>query len=758
MRRVSVFLIVLLLAAAVGCGGGSSSSSTPPTSSAGSVTISPSSSSTAINTTVQFTATGAATTSGVSWSVNSIIGGNTTIGTINSAGLYTAPAVLPSPATVTVKATSLSDVTQFASASVTITSGTALSFTITPATASVYTGRTQQFTANFNTTVNTGVTWEVNSVVGGDATNGTINSAGVYTAPAAVPSNATVTITAISQADTTKTATATVTILLGTTITVTPNSATIPAGGQQAFTATVNNSPIAVTWTVNCDSTQPGGCGTISAAGVYTAPPTPPPGGVVSVTATSTNNSALPAGAAVTVQIANGSLSGQYAFSMSGKQGTTSYVEAGSITFDGAGNITGGVEDVNNGAASSLTITGGTYHVGADGRGSATVQTSGGSETWQLVLRDHARALLMRADAGATGAGALDLQDASTFATALKGAYTLQLSGATAGQSSSPAVAGSATADGAGLLTQGVLDVSTTASASTALPLTGTYVNASSAGRGTLVVTTALGVKSFAYYLIDADHARLVETDTTSALGGTLVRQPATTTSLATLAGIYGFVVSGSSGSGPLAFGGVITLDGSGTVAAGTGDSNVNGNWQNAATMAGSVVVTDAANGRAELSLSFNGQARKFAAYPEKGSALALVEIDGAGTAGGRALMQASSNFAVSFLGTYAARLVGTDFLNASAEVDSVGLLTPNGGSAFGGLFDVNAGGAISRNASVSGSYIASATSGRAAGTLQTSAASFTSAQAVFYLIDANRALFLETDGTRVLTGIMEKP
>ena len=56
----------------------------------------------------QFTTTVSGTTnSSVTYSVNGIAGGNSTVGTISSAGLYTAPSTAPSPATVSVRATSV---------------------------------------------------------------------------------------------------------------------------------------------------------------------------------------------------------------------------------------------------------------------------------------------------------------------------------------------------------------------------------------------------------------------------------------------------------------------------------------------------------------------------------------------------------------------------------------------------------------------------------------------------------------------------
>src|SRR5438094_965300 len=169
-----------------------------------SVTISPTSATVGAGGTQQFTATVTNTNNtAVTWQVNGVPGGNATAGTISSAGLYTAPAVVPSPATVTVRAVSQADATKSASAQVTITAPTAVSVTISPTSATVGAGGMQQFTATVTNTNNTAVTWQVNGVPGGNATAGTISSAGLYTAPAAVPSPATVTVRAVSQADAT---------------------------------------------------------------------------------------------------------------------------------------------------------------------------------------------------------------------------------------------------------------------------------------------------------------------------------------------------------------------------------------------------------------------------------------------------------------------------------------------------------------------------------------------------------------------------
>jgi hypothetical protein len=83
---------------------------------------------------------------------------------------------------------------------------------VTPAAASTQTGATQTFTATVTNTTNKAVTWQVNGITGGNTNVGTISTAGVYTAPATVPSPPTVTVTAVSVADPTRSGSAQATI------------------------------------------------------------------------------------------------------------------------------------------------------------------------------------------------------------------------------------------------------------------------------------------------------------------------------------------------------------------------------------------------------------------------------------------------------------------------------------------------------------------------------------------------------------------
>jgi hypothetical protein len=118
----------------------------------------------------------------------------------SSSVTYNAPASVPSPAAITITATSSADMTKSASARIVVTNG-ALNVWISPTGATVGTGHTRTLTAIVSGSSNTNVNWQVNGIAGGNSTVGTINTAGVYTAPHSIPSGGTITVTAVSQAN-----------------------------------------------------------------------------------------------------------------------------------------------------------------------------------------------------------------------------------------------------------------------------------------------------------------------------------------------------------------------------------------------------------------------------------------------------------------------------------------------------------------------------------------------------------------------------
>ena len=96
-----------------------------------------------------------------------------------------------------------------------------VSVSISPTLATMATLATQSFTATVSGSSNTAVTWQVNGSNGGNSAAGLVSTTvlgtaneAIFLAPSAVPSPASVSVTAVSQADPTKSATATVTIQL----------------------------------------------------------------------------------------------------------------------------------------------------------------------------------------------------------------------------------------------------------------------------------------------------------------------------------------------------------------------------------------------------------------------------------------------------------------------------------------------------------------------------------------------------------------
>jgi Glycosyl hydrolases family 39 len=254
------------------------------------VSISPTSASVTANTTKQFAATVTGTTNtGVQWSVDGITGGNSTVGTISTGGLYTAPATA---GTHTVTVTANADSTQSAGATVTVTT---VAVSISPTSASVAANTTQQFTATVTGTTNVGVQWSVDGVTGGNSTVGTISTGGLYTAPAAAGTH---TVTVASNADSTKTASATVTVTV-VTIAITPTSASINTGTTKQFVATVTGSTnTGVKWLVDGVLGGSSTSGTITTGGLYTAPST---AGTHTVSVTANVDPTQSASATVTV-------------------------------------------------------------------------------------------------------------------------------------------------------------------------------------------------------------------------------------------------------------------------------------------------------------------------------------------------------------------------------------------------------------------------------------------------------------------------
>jgi hypothetical protein len=315
-RRVVAFgILCVATIAEINCGiafrppnGGSSSVS---------VTVAPSSASLLLGATQQFQAivTGGSNTA-VTWEVNKVPGGTATSGTISSAGLYTAPAILPSSLSVGVTAVSQADTHASGTAIVSLTDDIVVM--VAPITANVPTGGEQVFMVNISGTggAAAGVAWSANGIAGGNSTVGTIATTSattaLYTAPSAPPSPPTVTVTATSAADSSKSGNASVTIACAATNSISPLLTSVSLGQSQTFAASFCLATGAtIVWDVNGIAGGNLTLGTIVPSGattaLYTAPTDLPSEDPVTVHGTvSPQPGSGPQVAAATVTISSG--------------------------------------------------------------------------------------------------------------------------------------------------------------------------------------------------------------------------------------------------------------------------------------------------------------------------------------------------------------------------------------------------------------------------------------------------------------------
>jgi hypothetical protein len=128
------------------------------------VLISPSYAPTLVSRTVQFSATVSGTgNTAVTWQVNGINGGNSTVGTVSSSGLFTAPSAVPVPAIVNITAVSQAQPSASATATLTLLTQAATGTTYYVSTSGSDTN-SGSFTAPWRT-----IQHAANSVHAGDA-------------------------------------------------------------------------------------------------------------------------------------------------------------------------------------------------------------------------------------------------------------------------------------------------------------------------------------------------------------------------------------------------------------------------------------------------------------------------------------------------------------------------------------------------------------------------------------------------------------
>ena len=234
----------------------------------------------------------------LSWTINGIAGGNPTIGTISSTGLYTAPEFPPAPNTIKVSATDTVDTSKTGSSAVTLDNPIPVLTAISPMVISVgpFTlSLTGQYFAP-GATVFLGSTALATTVVSstqltatGTATNAEVGNVNITVQNPAPGANASKAITAQIKGS-------------GINVQVTPATGTLRAGTQQVFAATVTGtSNTGVTWSINGIAGGNDTVGTIVGNGNYLAPNILPKANTITVTATSVADTTATGNATMTL-------------------------------------------------------------------------------------------------------------------------------------------------------------------------------------------------------------------------------------------------------------------------------------------------------------------------------------------------------------------------------------------------------------------------------------------------------------------------
>jgi hypothetical protein len=649
---------------------------------------------------------------------------------------------------------------------------------------------TAQCTANVLNETSTLVNWSVSG-----SSTGSITSAGLYTAPATVPSSNVVTITATSQVQSTLTATASLTIVAATAISAvtcddsTGNSASsVSSGNQLSCVATTSTGAIIpVNWSVTNTNKLAGDIGSISAQGIYAAPLVPPPGKMVTITATSQALATETMSVTVTVVFGNKVLHDSYAFSTWGRLTNSSdfFARVGSFTA-GGGAITG-FEDTNQAGASggvkTQRVFQGSYSIGPDGRGTmqfcediplgagCPLGSPSATAFFRIVVISPQRAQIIdfsspaTNSASTTAGGEIISQDQSVFGAGtgnLAGTYSFSFTGVSSGAAVESAV-GEFTANGHGTIgansstTPGEMDIN----GSAAPFASSTTYSISSNGRGAGVggAPLTLGGLNFSFYMVSASQAKFIEIDPSSVsiLVGDAYKQQATATcgwGPNVLNGSTVFETSGASSGVEIADLGSFTATNNGTtgtISAGSIDENRGGTvpTPQIATLSGSYTVDPCGKGNLTVG------SHSYIFYPISTSSAVLQETTSGIVADGFLVHSQGGPFVDGSLsGSYALRLSGTNAAGTSGKrEDIVGQITSDGaGKVTGGSLDINNFGATTAGAANTGTYLPDSSPTT---TLRAVAHLTSAPNLVLYMVSPTQFYVLNTDATGTAIGTL---
>jgi hypothetical protein len=475
-------------------------------------------------------------------------------------------------------------------------------------------------------------------------------------------------------------------------------------------------------------------------------------------------------------------LKGTYVFETAGTDIATFLPSqvAGVLVADGNGNITGGEQTYSNSQLSvSDPITGGSYIVGVDGRGTITINTADpnvgnqGIETFSVVILSASQALIAELDATQSSAGTLDLQ---TSVAPPLGGYAFVVGGISdaldpVSSLADPLAFGGVfnvdspgVISGAGSVADEDVGCSGSGCVVQSATLSGTVSSPNPMGAVTINLSasfTTLPIQ-FTGYIVDATHIKLVESDNQSGSGfgstsGVAIGQGAATGTFSgnqVFSGSFAYGIPGQLTSlpyrGTFALAGLFTADGAGNLTSGFTDETVAFGSPISDTLVGTYAVDGSGTGRTTATTAFgsSGAGPTLIFYlTGNGNAPLVLNSDVATLGAGYVYTQSSGPLA--FAGPYGLNLSQFD-PNLFAYTDGTAQFTADAATGtLAGTTDLNVSFVPSPPIALSGTFNSSSNS-RFTGTLTQQSVS--SAMA-FYSVDPARGFFIQIDGLQVSLG-----